>query len=99
MEGILLSENRPGRGRRAYRERIIKAILDTPAGIYGAEVCQHCGEVETFRGYWDAVWKHLSSSFICGRCVELYKRDPSELGIMGSDITFAGEEVERRDFR
>ncbi len=71
-----MSGKQPRPGTKAYRERIIEAILDTPAGIYGAEVCQHCGEVATFRGYWVAVFFHFGPEFICSRCVRRYKREP-----------------------
>ena len=46
------------RGTKAYRERIIRHILDVHAGIYGAEVCQVCGEIGTYRSLAGAYKRH-----------------------------------------
>jgi hypothetical protein len=58
-------QSRPGTD--AYRERIVKHILSAHAGIFGAEVCQVCGELGTYRSLAGAYathhWSHRS--FIC----------------------------------
>jgi ribosomal protein L37AE/L43A len=41
------------------RERSIEAILNSPWGIYAAEVCQLCGAIGTFSGWANAVGSHV----------------------------------------
>ena len=68
-----------GRDRDEYRERIISNILSRRTrdgggvGIYGAEVCQLCGEIDTFSGWAAAMGVHFPfnrgpSEFVCGEC-------------------------------
>jgi hypothetical protein len=83
----------------SYRERLIEAIRETPAGIYGAEVCQHCGEVDTFRGYWSAMFQHFGSEYLCTKCLRSYKRDPKEPGVSSREIDLADREIKKRGYR
>src|SRR5438034_5587393 len=48
MEVISVAQEPPRPGTKRYRERLIRNILATQAGIYGAEVCQVCGQVGTY---------------------------------------------------
>ncbi|MDQ3647604.1 MAG: hypothetical protein M3433_03280 [Actinomycetota bacterium] len=52
----------------AYRESLIASILVKPFLIYGAEVCQSCGEVKTFHGWAGAMATHRAGEFVCHDC-------------------------------
>ncbi len=54
-----MSKEDPRRGTPTCRERIIRHILGTHGGIYGAEVCQVCGEVGTYFSLAGARIRHL----------------------------------------
>ena len=60
------------RDELGQRELLIEAILGvrTPdgsglAGIWGREVCQVCGELGDYVGYWPAVCSHQGGQFHC----------------------------------
>ena len=55
------------------REKVIERAINKPAlggaaGIFGAEPCQICGEVGTFRGFASAMASHWGGAFACGSC-------------------------------
>ncbi len=69
MEVIALTELLPGATpQSAYRESLIASILVKPFPIYGAEVCQRCGEVKTFHGWAGAMATHRAGEFVCHDC-------------------------------
>src|SRR3954447_24961907 len=59
MRGAVLPPKAMEVSRVTARDRMIDAILASPWGIYGAEVCQSCGEIGTFRGWASAVGSHF----------------------------------------
>ena len=83
----------------AYRERVIRHILGTNAGIYGAEVCQMCGEIRTFRHLWIAQFTHSGPDFLCTGCIRTFKPDPNEIGTSFTVARDAFKELRKRRSR
>lgn len=79
------------------RREIIERAIDKPgpmgtrAGIFGAEPCQVCGRLGTFRGWVSAMTSHWGGAFTCPPCQrELVKplrpSDPGELTVLGKKV-------------
>jgi hypothetical protein len=49
------------------RERPAQAIVADHRGIYGAEVCQVCGEIGVYEGFYGALGSHWGGQFVCLR--------------------------------
>lgn len=94
-----MAQKPPRPGTNQYRQRLIKHILATKAGVYGAEVCQHCGEIKTFQMYWSAVFAHLSGEFVCTDCTRSYVPDADQIGLNSNDVHRASEELRSRNYR
>ena len=50
------------------RAQLVELVLDRATSIFGAKVCQLCGDLRTFSGWAAAVGRHWTDdgSFLCG---------------------------------
>jgi len=58
----------PERREKVIERAISKPVFGGAAGIFGAEPCQICGEVATFRGFASAMASHWGGAFACATC-------------------------------
>ena len=49
------------------REGLTQAIVADHRGIYGADVCQACGKIGVYEGFYGAVGSHRGGEFVCLR--------------------------------
>ena len=70
----LLDPGSPQSNDPGFREELVKDILATRTtggagvGIYGAEVCQLCGQIDVFSGWASAIGFHFDREFVCPSC-------------------------------
>ena len=66
------------------RERLTQAIVaDRRGGIYGAEVCQVCGEIGVYEGFFGALGSHREGEFVC-----FHHSDEERAMLKGRDARF-----------
>jgi hypothetical protein len=76
------------------REEIIERAINKPAvggtvvGIFGAEPCQVCGKVDTFRGFVNAMASHWGGSFACSACRSQLGHDNIRAAVESSPLRY-----------
>lgn len=71
-----------------YRESLIESILSKRYLIYGAEVCQVRGHVESFESWAGAVATHRFGLFACRTCFQRFGQTEVEAVLRGRSNAF-----------
>lgn len=101
MEVFFLTDSQqrgePGRdvARDAYRERLIDRIVskghgEPAVGIFGAQICQLCGRLDTYSGLYGAMGSHCGPDreFVCYGCRVAHPQ-PTGLAVLDQEATRA----------